>query len=328
MNYKMNLGAWNSVFAVPSDVVDKYILLASGPAVKVLLYLLRNSDKLVDTKTFVNALKLSEETVSDAITFWVQAGLLLENNGELCPNTNDMQTGVSFVAEVSSTAVNVTKVEKRKVGEFSPAEIAQRINGSSKIKALFSGAEKIIGKPLNHTDQRTLLTIHDYIGMHPDIILMLIRYSKSIDKCTMRYVQKVAESWMDEGINSQQAAEKKIASLKKVNKLASKIQTAFGIDRNLSAKECEYLDKWTFEYKMSSEMIEAAYQIMCNNGISKTSFAYIDKILASWDNDGIHTISKIPKSNTSKTKQTDTSYDLTDFEKQALLTTPKGKKND
>ena len=25
MNYNINLGGWNSIFAVPSDVVDKYI---------------------------------------------------------------------------------------------------------------------------------------------------------------------------------------------------------------------------------------------------------------------------------------------------------------
>ena len=30
MNYNINLGGWNSIFAVPSDVVDKYIKIASG----------------------------------------------------------------------------------------------------------------------------------------------------------------------------------------------------------------------------------------------------------------------------------------------------------
>ena len=28
MNYNINLGGWNRIFAVPSDVVDKYIKIA------------------------------------------------------------------------------------------------------------------------------------------------------------------------------------------------------------------------------------------------------------------------------------------------------------
>ena len=42
MNYSLDAGAWNSVFAVPSSVVDKYIKLADGASLKLLLYLLRH----------------------------------------------------------------------------------------------------------------------------------------------------------------------------------------------------------------------------------------------------------------------------------------------
>ena len=42
MNYSLDAGAWNSVFAVPAGVVDKYIKLADGASLKLLLYLLRH----------------------------------------------------------------------------------------------------------------------------------------------------------------------------------------------------------------------------------------------------------------------------------------------
>ena len=38
-------GVWSSVFAVPSDVVDKYIKLAGAAQLKVLLWILRNNCK-------------------------------------------------------------------------------------------------------------------------------------------------------------------------------------------------------------------------------------------------------------------------------------------
>ena len=43
MSIKINLGAWNSIFAIPTDVVDKHLKLASGISLKVLLYILRHS---------------------------------------------------------------------------------------------------------------------------------------------------------------------------------------------------------------------------------------------------------------------------------------------
>ena len=45
MAYRMKLGAWNSVFAVPSCVADEYIKIANGEHIKVLLYMLKNSEK-------------------------------------------------------------------------------------------------------------------------------------------------------------------------------------------------------------------------------------------------------------------------------------------
>ena len=78
---------------------------------------------------------------------------------------------------------------------------------------------------------------------------------------------------------------------------------------------------------MSFEMIEAAYQVMCNNGISKTSFAYMDKILMNWNVDNIHSVNEIPEPKKSKKESdSDASYDLTEFEKQALFSTPNGQK--
>ena len=43
MDINLNLGEWNSVFSVPSSVVDKHLKTASSVYVKVLLVILRNA---------------------------------------------------------------------------------------------------------------------------------------------------------------------------------------------------------------------------------------------------------------------------------------------
>ena len=43
MKFSINLGAWNSVFAIPTQVVDQHLKLAGGVHLKVLLWLLRHA---------------------------------------------------------------------------------------------------------------------------------------------------------------------------------------------------------------------------------------------------------------------------------------------
>ena len=45
MSVKINLGAWSSVFAVPSAIVDEGLKFSDGVKLKVLLYVLRNAGK-------------------------------------------------------------------------------------------------------------------------------------------------------------------------------------------------------------------------------------------------------------------------------------------
>ncbi len=45
MSVKINLGAWSSVFAVPSKIVDEGLKFSDGVKLKVLLYVLRNAER-------------------------------------------------------------------------------------------------------------------------------------------------------------------------------------------------------------------------------------------------------------------------------------------
>ena len=79
MNYFLNAGCWESVFAVPGAVVDNYIKLASGSAVKVLLYILRNNGRDVSRTEISSALNINEDDVNDAFNFWEEVGIISKN---------------------------------------------------------------------------------------------------------------------------------------------------------------------------------------------------------------------------------------------------------
>ena len=71
MKYSLNAGEWNSVFAVPSSVVDKYIKIAGGNSLKLLLYLLRHGGESFSEKELKDALGFRMEgELEDAAHFF------------------------------------------------------------------------------------------------------------------------------------------------------------------------------------------------------------------------------------------------------------------
>ena len=86
MNYFLDAGCWKTVFAVPGAVVDNYIKLASGSAVKVLLYFLRNSGKDISSKEISSALSISEDDVKDAFNFWEEVNIISRSSTDTKPD--------------------------------------------------------------------------------------------------------------------------------------------------------------------------------------------------------------------------------------------------
>ena len=85
MEYCLNLGAWNGVFAVPCAVVDQHIKLAGAAQLKVLLWVLRHAGQPFETGNIAQDLGMHPADVNDSMQYWLETGLLLRNQGELTP---------------------------------------------------------------------------------------------------------------------------------------------------------------------------------------------------------------------------------------------------
>ena len=69
MSMKINLGAWNSIFAVPSSVVDEGLKFSDGVKLKVLLYLLRHSGEDVNESDISKATGVNETDIPEAVEY-------------------------------------------------------------------------------------------------------------------------------------------------------------------------------------------------------------------------------------------------------------------
>ena len=86
MNISLNLGAWNSIFAVPCALVDQHIKLAGGAQLKVLLWILRHAGESFSAEDISTSLNMAAPDVKDAMNYWVETGLLTSQEHTLTPS--------------------------------------------------------------------------------------------------------------------------------------------------------------------------------------------------------------------------------------------------
>ena len=309
MDYKLNMGIWESVFAVPDCVVDKYIKLARGSDLKVLLYIIHNGSKNSSTDKISEDLELSKDTVEEAFLFWEQVGLI-SHNGEYTIKENESKKVSEELKpkEIIRPTSNIT---------LSPREIASRIDESDEIRYLFEYAEKSFDHILTNTEQRSLIWMRDYLGLPVDVIQMLFEYCKAIDKMNVRYIEKVAMNWHEKEILTHEQAENEIQSYIKRHSLSSKIMSAFGLSRKFSSKEETFINDWA-EKNFDIDIISYAYDKTID-AINKLSFPYINKILCGWYENGLTSTEMIDNYSENYSKeQNKQSYDLDKFDKLAL----------
>lgn len=318
MLYKLNLGVWGSIFAVPSCVADR-LKLINGDHLKVLLYVLKNSDKLLTEEEISMATGVGTGTVGDALIFWKNMEIIEESGGELIPKKGEPS---SATAEEKPP---VSQPDRRKEAEirvkltaephYPPKEITENINKKQAFEHLCEIFQSHKGSAPSHTELNTLMILTEEVGLPAEVVIMLVEYSFSVDKATPAYMKKVAKDWYDSGIDSIAKAEERIQLLSSRNTLEGKLRTKFRMTSAFSSKQKEIIAGWA-ELSVSDELIDEAYEITLDK-TGKLSFPYMDSIIRKWSEKGYKSLSDINGDKLfSKPQQTGegTSFDIASLE--------------
>ncbi len=343
MNYLINWSVVDNVFAVPDCIVDDYIKLADESSLKIILYILKHKKfEKSDTLEVSKLLGISTDKLEDALSYWQQTGVLKSTSGEKNIIAQQPVNTVSTSKTVLPAENNeIASIKESPSKYLTPKEISSRIEQSGDVKFLLVSAENCFGKSLTYTDQRVLVWIHDYLGLKSDIILMIIEFCKSIEKSSMKFIEKVAVTWYDKNICTHEQAEFEIMQLQKYYSLSGKILSLLGLNRTLSTKEKEYVNSWV-DMNIDFDLIQIAYDKTID-ATGKISFAYMNKIISDWHSNGISTKEQIEKNdinykkNSAKFKDNTAnksaqpsnshSYDLDLLMQHAAINTPKIKEN-
>lgn len=328
-NIKIDLGAWNGVFAVPNSVVDEHIKISGAAQLKVLLYILRHSDKKLSTNEIGKALSMHPADVSDSVNFWIDCGLLRGDGSDLFPaDSEKANEDVSADADEESLSkpqsVRKTKFDTNTRSRTLPQRpdgpyIAQRILQDKQFAFLTEEAQSIIGKPLSTGDLGILLNLHDMDGLPVDVITMLLQFCVSRGKYGMKYIESVGMSWAQQGVDSISKAEEKIKEFSRKSDAWGVVSDIFGIKvvGSPTKTQLEFSNRWLNEWGFKRDAIRLAYET-CVDNKGVYNLRYIDGIMKKWHKSGLHTVKEIEQRQTGSLQSAldtrKTSYDILQIE--------------
>ena len=307
MSFSVNLGPWGSIFPVPTAVVDQHIKLCGAAQLKVLLLVLRAGEAQVDVPALCKQLNLSAADVHDALNYWVSCGILAQDGPEqtvqasqpdpfappepekrqTVPPQQPLEPAPTGVTTQTSQGQKITTITGRR--HLTQQEIAVLAAQDPQVSVLVQEAQARLGKPLSPTETEAVVSLYQYGGMSIDLILMVIEYCKSIDKTSMRYVERTAYNWLDNGIDTHEQAEMHIKDLMERHSQEGQVRSAFGLgNRALTTSEKRYVHRWFHDFGFDISLIRLAYERTVDSTGGLT-YPYLNKILSNWHEKGIRT---------------------------------------
>ena len=327
-------------FPVPVAVADHLLGLASHDQLKVLLYVLCHAGEQLPLEQIAACCKVQPAAVEEAIVFWQDANVL--QTAQPAASVRLQQTApqpelpaVPAPAPQQTTpqtpALMMTNSSRF---PLTPSEIAERVRQNPE---LFAEAERYAGKPLNHTAVKSLVWMHEYLGLSPELILILAAFCAEVGQFTPLYLEKIAFDWQSRGIKDSTQAMADIQARKDSRSYTGQLMKIFEMQRHPTDKQQGFIDAW-HRSGYPVELVRYAYEKTRNQTDDKLSFPYMNSILEAWERDGVRTVAAAQQLDDAfyadkkrqraqkpaaqqqkpaavKRKQEDASFDLSDFDK-------------
>ena len=329
-HFTLKQDGYTSYTAIPNCFIEQYMPYAAGEFVKIYIYLLkcvRENRSELSISRIADVFNNTEKDVVRALKYWQKKGLLsltfdddnaltslrimsladsLDESRE--PEAQKVTLNVTDAPVPGQPGINtkhsaaVRPEEKPAASDKVPSQApvqkeysAQQIRQFSEqedIKMLFFAIQKYLGRPLTGQDTNTVLYLYEELHFSTELIEYLFEYCVSRDKRNIRYIEKTALGWAEEGIRSVKAA-KSASGI--YTKDCYHVLSAFGLSgRQPTRSESEYVSRWILSYGFDMPVILKACSKTMNQ-IHNPSFEYTDSILKNWKAHGVSSLEDVQK---------------------------------
>lgn len=166
----------------------------------------------------------------------------------------------------------------------------KRLSSDEEFSALLYAVQQYLGKTFSAIECEKFAYFYDVLHMSCELLEYLAEYCAEGGHTSIRYIEKVALKWYEEGIHTKDEAREYSI---RYSKDMSAVKKAFGImGRIPGTAEQEFMRRWFKEFGFDSAIVTEA----CNRTLTATgsaSFPYADKILTGWKENGVRTLQDV-----------------------------------
>ena len=231
---------------------------------------------------------------------YLRSGNSIQTGAELGLTANQLS-----LAEAMLRQMGLWEEEKKNTfvpGErpaYSENDVVRAMDSDGDFRSLYGEIQRLLGKHLNTEELKILLGFSRYLGLPNDVISVLVCYCKetarnrgSLRNPSLRTIEKEAYAWAEQGIETLEQAAAYIRSRNLRNSRLEKLKQQLQIrGRNLTAGEEKYAQSW-LDMGFADEVVAMAYERTCLN-TGGLSWAYMNKILQRWHENGLHTAEEV-----------------------------------
>ncbi len=273
----MTLANSSHFIEIPYSFIEEHLPYAPGDFIKVYLVVCYyNAYKKPLVSEISNRLNSREAEVINALEYWQGKGVLTIRN--------EAETWVELNQTLSSG-------KKRGAHLYTDKDYNDTL-------------QKLFGTHILKTNEFELIyDWTDVLNLPKEVAMMVIEYSISRKgrNVNISYMNAVAKSWAEKGIDSVETAMAEIDRYERISGGANRVLSFIGVSGRLPSRpEMDLYQKWTMEWGFTQDAI-----LMAIGDISATtnpSFNYIDSVLGSLKSKGATTSRKVSETKADESK--------------------------
>ena len=274
--------------------LDEHMASANEIQLKVYLYLTRvlRAGKPTSVADIAEKFNFTDREVKKALTYWEKEGLLevrkdRSRSVEGVKMLNPWLTGdSSFEEEEEEKAEAEAEVKPIAKVKAVRDTSAQKEEDTAQILYL---AEVYLGRPLTHSDTKSVLFISSELDFSPELADYLIQYCVQGGHRDLRYIEKTAIAWADRGVRTVSQAKLQAAPF---DSFVYEVMNALGKSSKPTRAETEFVERWKDSFGFDTEVILEA----CRRTVLATDshrFNYADGILSHWHEAGVTSVGDV-----------------------------------
>jgi DnaD/phage-associated family protein len=302
---KIDLLFGSSVLNLPGAALER-LNSADEAELKVLIALGDPALRAAwDSEEMAERLGLTPEAVEGALQFWRGAGVLKKSSGKSAPAQGKSAETASPASEQTKDAppkqpaaveqprASVTIVRSDDGMPHYTAEEIQRIFAENgELSGMINECQNIFGKIFNPTEVNKLMALSEYFRLDCEYILLLCYHCKQMGKTSVPYLDKLARTLYNEGVDNVDALGDRLGELEAAADLGSYFRTLAGTGKRVfTERENKFLTQWV-KWKISPELLKLAYEVAVDN-TGGPSMPYINKVLSNWKEAGYTTVEEV-----------------------------------